>query len=665
MTAGEVMELSPLKSVIFIAALLPLAGVAHSQTTPATVRSLLSQPVEPPTVTAFALEQYLTRRIPAMPVPASSADWTAQTEKIRAHLLNDIAFHGWPAAWVKSTPQFTQVGSPDIRDGYRVSKFLYEIVPGFSAMALLYEPNKLDVRAPGILNVIGHEPRGNAVEYEQKRCINFAKHGIVALSLGWVGFGELALKGNDHDDAGALDLVGANALGFFYLEMRRGLDYLAALPQVDPARLGVTGLSGGGWQTTVLSALDPRVAVSVEVAGFGSLESNITHPRDTDEIEENATDFVRDSDYPALVAMRAPRPTFLIHNAEDNCCFRADLVKPYIFDRVRPFFALYGKPGALAFYDSIDPGTHNYQLVNRLQAYRFFSENFHLPIITQEIPSSTEVKSEQELAVGLPAGNLTITGLARKMAASIQRPELPPDPAARDAWSDTHRSKLRGVVRFTPVSVSYARRITSTRRLAMLTLSYRFDFSNNLSASGIWMKADDAAEIAPAAIVLNDQGYAEAGEAVSRHVNRGEEVLALDLIFNGFSRPQMPDTTDWETLVSSTGDRPLGLEVAQLLAVAHWLRSSDPHRHIEIETDGIRSSVIAAVAAAVDPHAVDSIRSEHSIESLAYLLDSPVRFRSAADLFCLDLYKDFDMDSIVALAAPTAIHQDFIADHPE
>ena len=508
---------------------------------------------------------------------------------------------------------------------------------------------------PAILNVIGHEPSGNAAEYEQKRCINFAKRGIIALSIGWVKFGELALKGDAHDDAAALDLVGSNALGFFYLGMRRGLDFLASLPQVDTTRLGMTGLSGGGWQTIVLSALDKRVAVMVEVAGFGSSSFNIFHPVDTNEIEENATDLNAGSDYPFLVAMRAPRPSLLIHNVEDDCCFRAILVKPDNYDRIKPYFSLYGKPDNLAWYQSSDPGTHNYQLVNRLHAYGFFAEHFHWPAINEEIPSSTEVKTQEELLVGIPAGNLTIIGLAQKLAGAIERPAIPTHSGARRSWAAAQRERLKEVTRYKPVSVDNAWRIGNTDRMAIQTLSYRFDLNNGLSATGIWLKANDAGEDAPATIVLNDKGYEASGEVVSMHVNQGEQVLALDLIFNGFTRPQTPDPTDWEMLTSSSGDRPLGLESAQLLGVAHWLREQNAHKPIKIETDGIRSAVIAAVAAAIDPDAFSSVASSHAMKSLSYLLDTPVAFRTAPDLFCLDLYKYFDIDSIAAIAAPVSI----------
>jgi dienelactone hydrolase len=625
----------------------------HGQTTAESVQSLLAQPVQSTEVTAFQLQQYLSHRITPLPVPKNANEWTQRQQQVRKHILDDVAFHGWPSEWVHSAPNFQQVGTTESRRGYRVSKFRYEIVPGFYAPAILYVPEQINGKAPAILNVIGHEPMGNAAEYEQKRCINFAKRGIIALSLGWVGFGEMHLKQDDHDDAAALDLVGSNALGFFYLGMRRGLDYLASLPQVDTTRLGMTGLSGGGWQTIVLSSTDERVAVSAEVAGFGSFPFNIAHARDTDEIEENATDLNWGSDYTFLVATRAPRPTLLIHNAEDDCCFRAALVKPDNYDKIKPFFNVYGKPDALAWYESSDPGTHNYQLVNRQHSYSFFAEQFHLPAITEEIPSSTEVRTPEELAVGISPDNLTITGLARKLAQNITREAIPSAGDAHEAWSTAQRQRLKEVTRYTPASVENAWRVSNTRRMAMQTLSYRFDLSNGLSATGVWLQANDAGTDAPVTIVLNDKGYEASSDAVSRHVNHGEQVLALDLIFNGFTRPQTPDPTDWETLVSTSGDRPVGLEVAQLIAIAKWLRASGAHEPIQIETEGIRSGVIAAIAAATDPGTFSAIITRHGMKSLGYLLTEPVPLRSAPDLFCLDLYKYFDLDSIKAIAAPT------------
>ena len=630
-----------------------LAEPVHAQSTAESLKGVLEELNYPRAITAYQLQTYLAKRIPHLSAMPSATKWQKEETKLRNHILADVVFHGWPREWIDASPDFEQTGVIATGKGYRLRKLRYEIVPRFHSTAILYEPERTAGRSPAILNVIGHENGGNAAEYEQKRCINFAKRGIFALSLSWPGFGELSQAENAHDYAAYLDLAGANALGFFYLSMRRGLDYLASLPKVDGTRLGVTGLSGGGWQTTLLGALDDRVAVAVEVAGIGALESNLVRPIDTDEIEENATDLTQNQDYPWFLAMRAPRPTLLIHNANDDCCFRAALVKPYIYERVRPFFRIFGKPDNLAWHENLDPGTHNYQLENREQAYAFFARHFGLPALTDEIPSDSEIRPAGELASGLPGNDLTILGLARNLAGQVVRPDVP-NGTAQPVWTRSQREELREVVRYTPVSIQNVWRTNNTKRLGVESLSARFDFSNGLSATGIWLKAISTPLTAPLTIVLKDEGYRSAGEILSERVNRGEQLLALDLLFNGSTAPESP--ASWELLVSTTGDRPLGLEAAQLLAIAHWARNEAGQSTTRVVTDGMRNQVIALTAAALEPGSFAVVESRRSIASFNDLLTKGIAFRSAPELFCLDLYKYFDIDLLSLIAAPTEVH---------
>jgi len=628
-----------------------LCIVAGAQTNAQSVKSVLDVGQQQHAITAFQLQAYLARRIPELPSSIDSAQWLRQETKLRQHILADIAYHGWPREWIDSPPRFEQTGVIQSNRQSQVRKFRYEIVTGFQSTALLYEPNNIKGKAPAILNVIGHEQAGNAAEYEQKRCINFAKRGIVALSLSWPGFGELAQRENGHDYAAYLDLVGANALGFFYLSMRRGLDYLASLPQVDSSRLGVTGLSGGGWQTTVLGALDDRVVASAEVAGIGALQSNLVRPVDTDEVEENATDLTQGEDYPFFIAMRAPRPTLLIHNTEDDCCFRASLVKPYIYDQVRPFFRAFGNEDHLAWHENRDPGTHNYQLDNRQQAYAFFTSHFGLPVSPNEIWSDSELMQPEQLASGLPEGNLTILGLARKLADQIARPVVPGG-NQRPAWVQAQKEQLGRVVRYSPVSVQTVWRLDNSKRGGVESLLQRFSFSNGLSATTIWLKAISTPPDAPVTIVLSDEGFKAAAEVISDRINRGLQVLVVDLLFNGRTAPE--NSASWQLLVATTGDRPLGLEAAQLLGIASWLRSRGVAK-AAVVTEGIRNHVIALTAAALQPGVFAVIENHDSMESLDDLLKQGTPFRSAPELFCLDLYKYFDLDRLSFIAAPTEV----------
>jgi hypothetical protein len=105
--------------------------------------------------------------------------------------------------------------------------------------------------------------------------------------------------------------------------------------------------------------------------------------------------------------------------------------------------------------------------------------------------------------------------------------------------------------------------------------------NNGLSANGVWLKAIDSPGKSTVSIVLHDKGKRSAGEQVSDRVNRGEEVLSLDLVFNGdawwIRSPATPEreTGPWAyvQMLHGTGDRALGLEVAQLLEIARWIQT--------------------------------------------------------------------------------------------
>src|SRR6266480_4769033 len=389
-------------------------GYAFGQSDPDEISQVLGEEILAPSAALHQIKSFILSRVAPPPSATSAQQWTEQARRLRQHLLQEVVFHGWPDEWGNSPPKFEDIGVIETGQGYRLRKLRYEIVPGFQSVAILYEPERLQGKLPAILNVNGHVgPLGKAVEYKQKRCINFAKHGILALNLEWFFFGELRQEGNQHWYGAHLDLVGANALGIFLLEMRRGLDYLYNHPSVDRNRVGVTGLSSGGWQTILL-----------------------------------------------------------IYDAEDDCCFRAPLVKPLVYDSVKPFFKLYGREDVFPWYQIRDPGTHNYQLNNREHAYRFFSAQFGLPPIEKEVPVGQEIKRYDELVVGLPKDNLTILGLARKLGNEITRRPVPLDSTSKSGWANEEREKLRSVVRYKPVQLTRVWTVANTKHRGIETLSY-------------------------------------------------------------------------------------------------------------------------------------------------------------------------------------------------
>ncbi len=667
----ETMKASGIRSIACILTILLwlVPGIA-AQGTDRYVRSALEKPLLPHDVLVYQLRLYLLHRIAQPPAPESAAAWSADAKQIRAQFLERI-FHGWPKEWINAAPKFEAVGVIESGNGYRVRKFRYEVVPGYYASALLYEPETVNGRIPGILNVLGHElVAGKSADYMQKICINFAKQHIMALSLEFIDTGELHRTGNDHSFGAQLNLVGLQDDGLFYLAMRKGLDYLASNPNVDANRLGVTGLSGGGWQTAMLSGLDERVAVAVPVAGYSSIQQRVEESEELTsigDVEQVSPDVFNGYDYTHITALRAPRPTLLIYNINDDCCFRASLSKPLIFDAIKPIFKLYGNEDEFAWYSNEEPGTHNYQRDNREQAYQFFGKYLKAPLQNKEIASDEEIRTPEELAVGFSPENLTLLSLAKKTAAGFHPRSVPPAGVSRDEWSSRKRDELRTLLRYKSASLTRAWQLDTSHRDGIDSMSYLFEMKDGLILSGVLLKTANTAANAPATLVLNDCGRGMAFEEVAARLDRGEQVLAANLLFTdenaktkqtesvGTVGSAMGSLAVYAQVFDTLGDRALGIEVAEVVELAKWMRVRSGRQTIRIESRGIRSQSVALLTLALEPALFSEFVTRQGITSFGYLLDRPVSSDDAADLFCLDLYKEFDINELEAMSGKVRI----------
>jgi hypothetical protein len=163
-----------------------------------------------------------------------------------------------------------------------------------------------------------------------------------------------------------------------------------------------------------------------------------------------------------------------------------------------------------------------------------------------------------------------------------------------------------------------------------------------------------ARDEAAATIVLDDRGRGQAGPEVAERLNRGEQVLALDVAFAGDAWSERETRRLLQNL-NGLGERPLGIEAAQLVATARWLAARSASARSRIEAKGIRSQLVALVAAALEPQLFAEVVVRDGMVSLGHLLDKPVEFQDAPEPFCLDLYKEFDVERLAGLASPAVV----------
>jgi len=295
-------------------------------------------------------DRYFERRVAEL----SSANWQA-----------DITSNNWPqtqatmrgqlqrmlglAPWPERTPLKPVITGTVDGDGYIVEKLHFQSSPGLYVTANFYRPKEVAKPLPAILYVCGHASMvtngvslGNKTGY-QHHGTWFARHGYVCLVIDTIQLGEI--RGDHH---------GTYKLGRWWWPARgytpagveawngiRALDYLETRPEVDRARIGITGRSGGGAYSWWVAALDDRIKAAVPTAGITTLKNHVL-----DGAIEGHCDcmFMVNTerwDFDRIAALVAPRP-LLIANTDKDSIFPLDGVME-IYNRTRALYRKLGK----------------------------------------------------------------------------------------------------------------------------------------------------------------------------------------------------------------------------------------------------------------------------------------------------------------------------------
>ena len=287
--------------------------------------------------------------------PSTLEAWEARARALREQILVTLGL--WPT--LAKTPLHPQVHGKVGRDGYTIEKVLLETFPGFILAGNVYRPTGKPGRLPAMLCPHGHAAEGRADVDVQHRCIRWAKLGCVVFTYDMVGFADSKPFGhaflNDRLRRWGLSLATLQTWNSI-----RALDWITSLPDVDPARVGCTGESGGGTQTFLLAAIDDRVKITAPVV-------MVSDKMQGGSPCENAAGLRIGTDNVEIAALTAPRPMKLIGATGDwTAATMSDA-----FPKIRDVYSLYGMPDRVAA--EVFDFPHNYNQTSRNAVYPFMA----------------------------------------------------------------------------------------------------------------------------------------------------------------------------------------------------------------------------------------------------------------------------------------------------
>jgi len=324
---------------------------------------------------------------------------------------------------------------------YRIEKIVYESLPGFYVPANVYVPQRGAGPFPAVLMPVGHGRDGKAGS--RQIATGLVLKGFIALAYDPIGQGERSqyydpVMGasrvggptDEHSHAnGHLLLIGDNVARYRIWDGMRGIDYLLTRKDVDPARIGCTGCSGGGTLTTYIAALDERVKVAAPACYINSWQELLAGPGPQD-AEQTFPGFLSEGlNMADFAELFAPKPWLIVSTIQDF--FPLEGARQF-YEETKRWYRLYAAEDRLQWH--VGPGGHGTPQPSREAIYAWFDKWLkngpgwaEEPVMKLPSPDSLLVTPTGQVADSL--GGETVFTLNRRRAADLIAPRQPRDAA--------------------------------------------------------------------------------------------------------------------------------------------------------------------------------------------------------------------------------------------
>lgn len=318
--------------------------------------------------------------------PATKEAWEIERQAIREQMLVGMGL--WPMP--PQAPLKPVIHGKIEREDYTIEKVFFASHPGHYVSGSLYKPKKIEGRVPGVLCPHGHWQNGRFYELPadkaqseqidqkaekfmsgaqyplQARMVHLARLGCVVFHYDMVGNADsqqIPHRQGFTDVQAALRLQ--DFMGLQTFNSIQALNFILSLPEVDPTRIGVTGASGGGTQTFVLCALDPRPTAAFPAVMVGTAMQGGC-------VCENCNYLRIGINNIAITSMAAPRP--LAMSAANDWTLE---IERKGLPEMKKIWGLYGQPD-LVHAQTWPQFGHNYNQHAREMMYGWFNRHLKL-----------------------------------------------------------------------------------------------------------------------------------------------------------------------------------------------------------------------------------------------------------------------------------------------